>query len=58
MLGPNFLDLNSQEQGDHCQPSTVSVASSFVENESLHPTVFYKTCSLLDEEQLKLFNLS
>ena len=38
MLGLDLPDLNSQEQGDHCQPSTVSVASSFVENESLHPT--------------------
>ena len=45
MLSHDLLDLNSQEQGNPCQPSTVSVASIFVENESLHPTVFLRRAS-------------
>ena len=56
MLNPDLLDLNSDEQGDPSQPSTVPVASSLVENEALPPTVFYEMYSLLNEEQQKLFN--
>ena len=47
MLNPDLLDLQSDEQSDPNQPSTVPVASSFVENESLPPTAFYERCSLL-----------
>ena len=56
ILNPDLLDLNSDEQGDPSQTSTVPVASSFVENESLPPTAFYEMYSLLNEEQQKLFN--
>ena len=56
MFNPDLLDLNFNKQGCPSQTSTVDVASSFVENESLPPTVFYEMCSLLNEEQQKLFN--
>ena len=56
MFNPDLLNLNSDKQGDSSEPSTVPVASRFVENESLPPTVFYEICSLLNEEQQKLFN--
>ena len=56
VLNPDLLDLNSDEQGNPREPSAVPVASHFVENESLPPTVFYEMCSLLNEEQQKLFN--
>lgn len=56
MLNPDLLDLNSVEQGGPSEPSTVPIASRFVENESLLPTVFYKMCSLLNVEQQELFN--
>ena len=56
MLNPDLLDLNFDEQGGPSQPSTVPVASSFKENESIPPTVFYEMCSLLSGEQQKLFN--
>ena len=56
MLNSDLLDLNFDEQGGPSQPSTVPTVSSFLENESLTPTVFYEMCSLLNEEQQKLFN--
>ena len=56
MLNPDFLDLNSDEQGDSSEPSTGPVASRFVKNESLPPAVFFEMYSLLNEEQQKLFN--
>ena len=56
MLNPDLLDLNPDEQDDPSQPSTAPVASRFTENESLPPTVSYDMCSLLNEEQQKLFN--
>ena len=56
MLNPDLFDLNFDEQGGPSQPSTVPDASSFVENESLTPTVFYEMFSLLNEDQQKLFN--
>ena len=49
-------DFNSDEQGNPSQPSTMAVASSFKENKSLPPTVFYEMCFLSNEEQQKLFN--
>ena len=57
MLNPDLLNLNSDEQDDPSQPSTAPIASSFIENESLPPTVSYDMCSLLNEEQQKLLNL-
>ena len=54
MFNPDLLDLNFIKQGGPSQTSTVDFASSFVENESLPPTVFYEMCSLLNEEQQKL----
>ena len=55
MLNLDLLKLNSDEQGGPSEPSTGPVVSQFVKNESLRPTAFYRMCSLLNEEQQKLF---
>ena len=56
MLNPDLIDLNSDEQGDPSQPSTVLVSSGFLENESLPTRAFYEMYSLWNEEQPKLFS--
>ena len=56
MPNPDLLDFNSDGQGNHSQPSTMAVASSLKENESLPLTVFYEMCFLSNEKQQKPFN--
>ena len=56
MLNPDLLNLNSDEQDHLSQLCTTPVASGFTENESLPQTVSYDKCSLLNDEQQKLFN--
>ena len=51
ILNPDLLDLNSDEQDDPSESSTVAGASFFLEKESSLPTVFYKICSLFNEGQ-------